>query len=164
MYPNEKNGLEKIYGTPYLDQKAPGYYPILAKKKKPIFKSNFILDSATFYLAQRLSIDTVIKELSFALVALITYLFMQSSGRIKSLGEFGYIIGALLIGALFFNLFKASIKSLTPGLLCLVGGLVLLSDTIHFQCLKFISKEAINYVIGAGAFFVAMSLFKSEND
>ncbi len=66
----------------------------------------------------RLSIDTVIKELTFAFVALLTYVFMQHSGRITSLKGFGYLIGFVLISAVVYNLYKASFKSLMPGLLC----------------------------------------------
>ena len=151
--------LEKIYGTPYIDKKAPGYYPIDTKRK-----SNFILDTALDYLKKRLSVDAVIKEFSFATVALITYVFMQNSGRIKSLGGFGYLIGLTLILAIAYNLFKASLKSLTPGLICLAGGLVLLSSNIHHQYFKFLSNDMINSIIGLGAFFIALSLFKSDND
>ena len=110
-----------------------------------------------------MSIDAVIKELSFAIVALVTYVFMQNSGRIASLKGLGSLIGLVLIAALVYNLFKASTKSLTPGVVCLVGGLVLLSSAIHHQYFKFLSTESIEYIIGSGALFIGISLFKSEN-
>lgn len=164
MNPYEKTDLEKIYGTAFIDRKQEGFYPLELTKKPAFKKSNFILDTAIFYLKERLSIDTVIKELTFATVAIITYVFMQNSGRIASLKGFGYIIGLVLICAMIYNLYKASIKSLAPGLMCLVGGLVLLSSNLHHQYFKFISNDAINYIIGMGALFIALSLFKAEND
>ena len=153
------SNLEKIYGTPYIDKKAPGYYPIEINRK-----TNFIVDAALNFLKERLSIDAVIKEFSFATVAMVTYVFMQNSGRIKSLGGFGYLIGLTLISAIIYNLFKASIKSLAPGLICLVVGLVLLSSNMHHQYLKFLSNDMLNSIIGIGAFFIALSLFKSNTN
>ena len=158
----EKTDLEKIYGTPYIDKRALGYYP-MAVNKKPVFKSPVLIDAALRYLKERLSIDAVIKELSFAMVALVTYIFMQNSGRIKSLHSFGYLIGITLLCAITYNLFKASMKSLAPGLMCLVGGLVFLSSDYQ-QYFKFLSNEMINYIIGLGAFFIGLSLFKANNE
>lgn len=164
MMPYEKTDLQRIYGSDYIDQKAPGFYPVEVNKKRSPVKSFFILDSALLYLQERLSIDTVIKELSFAFVAIITYIYMQNSGRVAALDGFGNLIALTLIAAMAYNLFKASMKSLAPGVICLVGGLVLVSTNIHHQYFKFLSVDMINYIIGTGAFFIGLSLFKSGND
>lgn len=163
MNPFEKSDLERIYGTAFIDKKAPGYYPIVEKKHSDV-KMPFILDKAWFYIQERLSIDAIIKELSFACVALATFIYMQISGRLLGLGGFGYLIGLVLVVALSYNLFKASFKSLAPGLICLVGGLVLLSVKADISYLKFLSVSTVNYIIGIGALFIAFALFKSEMD
>ncbi|WP_347252563.1 hypothetical protein [Legionella sp.] len=64
----------------------------------------FFMDVALSSFKQRLSIDAIIKELTFAFIALSTYLFMQNSGRIQSLKGFGSLIGIALIAALVYNL------------------------------------------------------------
>lgn len=163
MNPFEKSDLERIYGTPFIDKKAPGYYPMVAKKSSDL-KMPFILDKAWFYIQERLSIDAIIKELSFASVAVATFMYMQISGRLLGLGGFGYLIGLMLVVASVYNLFKASFKSLAPGVICLVGGLVLLSVKADVSYLKFLSVTAVNYIIGMGALFIAFALFKSERD
>lgn len=161
---NEPFDFEKVYGSSYINKKEPGYYPILAKEKNTSSKTNFIFDSMFFYIQDRLSIDSIIKELSFSLVALFTYVFMHYSGRMVKLGDFGIIISFVLVAAMAYNFFKASLHSLAPGVICLVGGLVLLSSSIHQSYFKFISVNSIDYMIGAGAFFIALSLFKSERN
>lgn len=155
--------LEKRYGTPYITQKAEGYYPLEKSKDNKNSKMNFIIDSAVFYFKERLSIDGVIKELTFAFIALTTYVFMQRSGHIKLLDGFGNLIGFLLVTASLYNLYKASFKSLAPGLFCLIGGFVLLETTRLHSLFGFLTKEIIEYIIGIGALFVALSLFKSNN-
>ncbi len=160
---SSKTELERLYGTPYIDRKPEGYYPVQNAPTKTS-SMQFISDSALFYFKERLSIDAAIKEITFALIALVTYLFMQHSGRINSLKEFGYLIGVILISAMAYNFYKASFKSLAPGLFCLLGGLFLLSSKIHQQFFGFLSNTSIEYIIGTGAFFIALSLFKTENN
>ncbi|STX39280.1 hypothetical protein [Legionella feeleii] len=164
MNASQKSELEQIYGTPFIDKKAPGYYPVLRAFKTPILKSNILLDKAAFYIRERMAIESAIKELAFAMVALATYVFMQYLGRIVSLQGFGSLISLALISAIVYNFFKASLKSLTPGLIFLVGGLVLLETNIHHQYFKFISSHAVDYIIGTGALFIALALFKTEKN
>lgn len=164
MNRQEKSKVEQLYGLPSLDAISKDYNAHFSKKNKPFLKSNFIVDSFIFYMRERLSIDSIIKELAFVLVAIATYLFMQKTGRFDTLQGFGSLIGITLLVAMVYNLFKASMKSLAPGVLCLVGGLVLLSPALHVHYFKFISKETIDYIIGTGAFFIGLSLFKSESD
>ncbi len=154
--------MQTIYNGSFFEGRATSSYPVERKELPPVSKSNFIMDSALFYVLERLSIDAVIKELTFASVALLTYLFMQHSGRITSLKGFGYLIGFVLVSAVVYNLYKASFKSLMPGLLCLVGGLFLLASNIHQQFFKFLSNDSIEYIIGMGALFIAFSLFKTS--
>lgn len=161
MNHSPKSDLEQIYKTPYIDRPAPGYYPLIRTKKNKL-PLNYLTDLSLYFFKERLSIDAVIKELTFALVALATYLFMQYSGRITSLKGFGTLIGAMLVFSLFYNLYKASFKSLAPGLMCIGFGLALLTTNLHQQFFNFLSKEMIEYIIGAGAFFVALSLLKTE--
>ena len=146
-----------------LIKKMEGYYPLLeAKPKKGIFKTPGIFESAKAYLLEKISIDSVIRELTCASVALGIYLFMQSPGRLKALLGFVAFIGLTLIFATVYNLFKASFKSLTPGLICLVGGLVLLNTKMHLPYYKWVTTEYLNYIVGLGAFFMALSLLQSE--
>ncbi|KTD32210.1 hypothetical protein Lnau_3121 [Legionella nautarum] len=158
---SQKTDLEQIYKTPYIDRPAPGYYPLVRAKKNKL-SLPYITDLSIYFFKERLSIDTVIKELTFALVALATYLFMQYTGRLTSLKGFGTFIGAMLVFSLFYNLYKAAFKSLAPGLICICFGLSLLTTKLHQQFFIFLSKETIEYIIGGGAFFVALSLLKSE--
>ncbi|MBX9703485.1 MAG: hypothetical protein K2X39_04970 [Silvanigrellaceae bacterium] len=164
MFSSENKAFQNIYKMPSLEKRE--YHPIDRSggiEKRSFLKAELLFDSAVSHLKERLSIDAVIKELSFSIVALVTYVFMQNSGRIDSLKGLGSLIGLVLIAALVYNLFKASTKSLTPGVVCLVGGLVLLSTNIHQEYFKFLSNQSIEYIIGVGALFIGMALFKSEN-
>ncbi|KTC94912.1 hypothetical protein [Legionella feeleii] len=163
MNTNEKSEFERIYGTSLMTNPAANYYPAEYSSEKTHYKAPTLLDKAFFHVKEKMAIDYAIKEISFAVVALITYVFMQNTGRIASLKGFGSLIGIVLLCALAYNLFKASLKSLAPGVVCLVGGLVLLATNIHQQFFTFLTKESIEYIIGAGAFFIAMALFESNN-
>ncbi len=154
--------LAKVYGSDYIDKRMLGYYPLEESRKK-VRKSSFFVDSVMLCLHEKLSVDFVIRELSFATVALITYLYMQNSGRLSALGSFGHLIEIMLVVAMGYNLFKASLKSLTPGLICLVGGLVCLSGGIHQHYFKFLTHDNIDYIIGMGALFIGLSLMRSDN-
>ena len=162
MQPYQSTDLAKLYGTHHIDKRMPGYESLDEGRKKPR-KSNFFVDRMILCLHEKLCVDFVIKELTFAGVALITYLYMQHSGRMASMGSFGHLIEFMLIAAVGFNLFKASIKSLAPGLFCLVGGLVCLSGGIHQHYFKFLTTDNINYIVGFGACLIALSLMRSDN-
>ena len=161
MNPNNKFPSNNLYKLPNLDKLTEQHTPFVERKNNHFNQSNFIVDSAIFYLKERLSIDEVIKELTFSAVAAITYIFMQNTGRIAALKGFGNLIGIMLICAMVYNLYKASFKTLAPGVICLVGGLVLLQTNLFHQFFKFISTETVEYIIGTGAFFIALSLFKT---
>ncbi|STX88345.1 hypothetical protein [Legionella feeleii] len=163
MNTNEKSEFERIYGTSLMPHQSAGYYPIVSSSDRVNFKAPTLLDKAFFHIKEKMAIDYAIKEISFAFVALITYVFMQNTGRIASLKGFGSLIGIVLLCALAYNLFKASLKSLAPGVACLVAGLVLLATNLHQQFFTFLTKDSIEYIIGTGAFFIATSLFGSDN-
>lgn len=161
----KRNELQTIYNSANaLDRNKPDFYLTDRQVNRVYSKSNFILDSAIFFVKEHLSIERVIKELTFAFIALATYFFMQYTGRISSLKGFGYLIGLTLISAIVYNLYKASFKSLAPGLFCLVGGLFLLASNTHQQFFKFLSNDSIEYIIGTGALFIALSLFKTSDN
>lgn len=163
MNTNEKSEFERIYGTSLISHHGTGSYPVEASPFETKYKAPSLLDKAFFHVKEKMAIDYAIKEISFAVVALITYVFMQNTGRIASLKGFGSLIGIVLLCALAYNLFKASFKSLAPGVVCLVGGLVLLATNLHQHFFTFLTKESIEYIIGTGAFFIAMALFGYDN-
>jgi len=161
----KKNELQTIYNsTNAIDKNKADFYSTERQVNRVYPKSNFILDSAIFFVKERLSIDNIIKELTFTFIALTTYFFMQYTGRISSLKGFGYFIGLMLISAAVYNLYKASFRSLAPGLFCLIGGLFLLTSNIQQQFFKFLSTDSIEYIIGIGALFIALSLFKTSDN
>ncbi|WP_019218371.1 hypothetical protein [Legionella tunisiensis] len=154
MNSSEHSEFERIYGTSLIPRQGTGSYPVESSPFGTNYKAPSLLDKAFFHVKEKLAIDSVVKELSFAFVALATYVFMQNTGRIVSLKGFGSLIGIVLLCALAYNLFKASFKSLAPGVVCLVGGLVLLATNLHQQFFTFLTKDSIEYIIGAGAFLL----------
>ena len=162
MKPYQRVDLAKMYGSEYIDKRSDGYSYLDANHKK---SGNYsvLVNRVMGALHDKLSIDFIIKELSFATFALMTYIYMQTSGRIGSLGLFGQFIELMLIAATGYNLFKASLKSLAPGIICLVGGFVLLSTGIHQHYFKFLTTNHINYIMGMGSIFIALSLMTSDN-
>lgn len=165
-YDSQHTDLVRIYGSQYIDKKMPGHYPISDTQIKSSIekKPSFFVESIKFYLLDKICIDHVIRELTYASIAFGTFLFMQISGRLTSLSGFGIFIGFFLLFATTYNLFKASFKSLTPGILCLFAGLVLLTSNQDLAYFKWLTHEHLNYLVGMGAFFIAISLLKSENN
>ena len=162
MKPYQRTDLAKMYGSEYIDKRMDGYSHLDGNQNKSR-KSSLLVSRVMGYLHDKLSIDFIIKELSFATFALMTYIYMQTSGRIGTLGLFGQFIELILITAMGYNLFKASLKSLAPGIICLVGGFILFSTGIHQHYFKFITTDHINYIIGTGSVFIALSLMTSDN-
>lgn len=154
--------LAKVYGNDYVANLVRGDTQLKTSRGKTL-KSSLLVDRAIACLLEKLSIDFVIKELSFATVALVTYLYMQNSGRLSSLSSFGYLIEIMLLVAMGYNLFKASLRSLAPGFICLVGGLVCFPGGIHQHYFKFLTLNNIDYIIGMGAFLIGLSLMRSDN-
>lgn len=165
-YDSQHNDLVRIYGSQYIDKKMPGHYPISDSPQKSSTekKPSFFIESIKYYFLDKICIDRVIRELTYSTIAFSTFLFMQISGRLTSLSAFGIFIGFFLILATVYNLFKASFKSLTPGLLCLFAGLVLLTSNQELSHFKWLTHEHLNYLVGIGAFFIAVSLLNSENN
>ena len=76
----------------------------------------------------------------------MTYIYMQASGRISTLGLFGQFIELILITAVGYNLFKASLKSLAPGIICLVGGGVTEESwPLNLLCCLYCYGERLRY-------------------
>ena len=152
--------LEELYGTKYITEVSPGYKPYskAPKKRNPLF------DKAIFSLVEKLSIESVVKELVFALIAMATYVFIYHKGMVNDDSFLGYITSIALTIAIVFNLFKAAINSLTPGILCMGLGVALSFRKIPIKNFEFITSDIINLMIGLGAFYIAISLFKSSNN
>lgn len=165
MSPYDSRTLAKIYGTQHILEPMDGYPPLINSKssKKRTSSSSVILDKATYYLFEKLSIDFVVKELLFFLVAFSTYLYMHYSGRITPIGLFGHFVDFFLALAMGLNLFRASLKSLTPGIICLVCCLIFLSENVHKHYFSFLPTDYINYILGFGAMLIAISLMASDN-
>ena len=161
----DSRALAKLYGTQHILEPMEGYPPLMNSKsgKKQASSSRVILDKATYYLFEKLSIDFVVKELLFFLVAVSTYLYMHYSGRLTPSGLFGHFIDFFLALAMGLNLFRASLKSLTPGIICLVACLVLLSGNVHKHYFSFLPTDYINYILGFGAMLISISLMASDN-
>jgi hypothetical protein len=161
--PYQRTDLAKMYGSEYIDKRMNGYSRVGDNQKKSR-KFSFLAGQVTDCLRNKLSIDFIIKELSFGTFALMTYLYMKTSGRIDTLGLFGQFIELILITVIGYNLFKASLKSLTPGIICLLGGFVLFYTGIHQHCFKFLTTDHIDYIIGMGSIFIALSLMTSNHN
>lgn len=162
-YNGEKDVLQKIYGSEYIDKVMPGHYPETTTKKRPAFKLPFTLDVALFYLKERLILDQVIREMTFATLGMALFLWMKLSGRMDAMAGLGLILSGIILFSVFYNLFKASFYCLTPGVLCLVSGYVMLKTGWHLPYLKFVTLHHLNGLIAIGAFFSALSLFRSNN-
>ncbi len=158
---NQEFELKELYGVDYINKPMIGYEKTYQHKKK---KSEILFNEAWQHIVEKFSIDAVVKEITFAFVAFAVLLYMQHTGKTKSLEDFGVIIQAILAFAGFFNLFKASIKSLFPGLLCMSFGFFLTMHSIQLKLFNFITPDITNIIIGIGAFYIAISLLKSSSN
>lgn len=145
--------IENLYGTKLFDET---YTP--ANKPKSGRK---LYDKAVTGILEKLSIDSVVREVSFAVIAMITYAYIFNKGILANDSLIGYFSGVFLVIAIVYNLFKASIHSLAPGLFLLAFSAAMTYRNTPLKNLEFLTPEVLNYMIGIGAFYVAISLLKT---
>lgn len=158
---NQGSELQNLYGVSHIDTPMRGYEKT---HNKPAKKSPLIFHHAWQHIIDKLSIDFVVKEITFAFIAFTTLVYMQYIGKTQALDDLGIIVQSILAFAGFYNLFKASIKSLFPGIFCMAFGLFLTKQTMFFKIFHFITPYYQNIIIGIGAFFIAISLIKSSSN